>query len=87
MTQVVPLSEAKQLQAQVRELERLLAKKTLEAEILKAALEQTIMSSYSIDHPRDRAIRNDRLPQRAAIRAPCDRNRRNTEPVCDEGWA
>ena len=37
--QVVPLSEAKQLLAQVRELERLLGKKTLEAEILKEALE------------------------------------------------
>jgi len=37
--QVVPLSEAKQLRAQVRELERLLGKKTLEAEILKEALE------------------------------------------------
>ena len=37
--QVVPLSEAKQLQARVRELERLLGKKTLEAEILKEALE------------------------------------------------
>ena len=37
--QVVPLSEAKQLQARVRELERLLGKKTLEVEILKEALE------------------------------------------------
>ena len=37
--QVVPLSEAKQLQARVRELERQLGKKTLEAEILKEALE------------------------------------------------
>ena len=37
--QVVPLSEAKQLQTRVRELERLLGKKTLEAEILKEALE------------------------------------------------
>jgi len=38
---VVPLSEAKQLQARVCELERLLSKKTLEAEILKEALELT----------------------------------------------
>jgi transposase len=38
--QVVPLSEAKQLRARVRELERL-GKKTLEAEILKEALELT----------------------------------------------
>jgi transposase len=37
--QVVPLSEAKQLRARVRQLERLLGKKTLEAEILKEALE------------------------------------------------
>jgi transposase len=37
--QVVPLSEAKQLRARVRELERLLGKKTLQAEILKEALE------------------------------------------------
>ena len=36
--QVVPLS-AKQLRARARELERLLGKKTLEAEILKEALE------------------------------------------------
>jgi len=37
--QVVPLSEAKQLRARVHELERLLGKKTLEAEILKEARE------------------------------------------------
>ncbi|QQR45744.1 hypothetical protein JKA73_06330 [Myxococcus xanthus] len=36
---VVPESEVKRLQAQVRELERLLGKKTLENEILKEALE------------------------------------------------
>src|SRR5262249_24844371 len=39
--QVVPLSEARQLRARVRELERLLGKKTLETEILKEALELT----------------------------------------------
>jgi transposase len=39
--QVVPISEAKQLQARVRELERQLGKKTLEAEVLKEALELT----------------------------------------------
>jgi transposase len=38
---VVPASEAKQLRARVRELERLLGKKMLEAEILKEALELT----------------------------------------------
>ena len=36
---VVPASEYKALQAQVRELQRLLGKKTLEAEILKEALD------------------------------------------------
>jgi transposase len=39
--QVVPASEAKQLRARVRELERLLGRKTLEAEILKEASELT----------------------------------------------
>jgi transposase len=36
---VVPASEVRSLQAQIRELQRLLGKKTLEAEILKEALE------------------------------------------------
>ncbi len=36
--EVVPLSEAKELRAQVRELQRLLGKKTMEVEILKDAL-------------------------------------------------
>jgi transposase len=36
---VVPESEVKHLQSQVRELQRLLGKKTLEAEILKEAIE------------------------------------------------
>lgn len=35
---VVPASEVKQLKAQVRELERLLGKKTMEAEILRDAI-------------------------------------------------
>ena len=38
---VVPASEYRALQNQVRELQRLLGKKTLEAEILKEALERT----------------------------------------------
>jgi transposase len=38
---VVPASEARQLRARVRELERLLGKKTLEVEILQEALELT----------------------------------------------
>jgi transposase len=37
--EVVPASEYKALQQQVRELQRLLGKKTLETEILKEALE------------------------------------------------
>ena len=35
---LVPLSEVKQLQKQIRELQRLLGKKTMEVEILKEAL-------------------------------------------------
>jgi transposase len=35
---VVPVSEVKQLQVKIRELERLLGKKTMEAEILKEAI-------------------------------------------------
>lgn len=37
--EVVPLSEVKVLKAKVRELERLLGKKTMEVEILKDAIE------------------------------------------------
>ena len=37
--EVVPVSEVKQLKARVRELERLLGKKTMKVEILKDALE------------------------------------------------
>jgi transposase len=36
---VVPASEAKQLKARIRDLERLLGKKTMEAEILREAFE------------------------------------------------
>jgi len=36
---VVPVSEVKVLKARIRELERMLGKKTMEAEILKEALE------------------------------------------------
>ncbi len=35
---MVPLSEVKELQAKVRELERLLGRKTMEVEILKDAI-------------------------------------------------
>lgn len=36
--QVVPLSEVKELKSQIRELQRLLGKKTMEVEILKDAI-------------------------------------------------
>ncbi len=36
---VVPFSEVKQLRVQIRELQRLLGKKTMEVEILKDAIE------------------------------------------------
>jgi transposase len=39
--EVIPASEHRALQQQVRELQRLLGKKTLEVEILKEVLEQT----------------------------------------------
>ncbi len=39
--EVAPLSEVKALKTRIRELERLLGKKTMEAEILKEALELT----------------------------------------------
>jgi transposase len=38
---VVPASRVRELEAKVRELERLLGRKTMEAEILHEALEQT----------------------------------------------
>ena len=47
--QVVPLSEAKQLRARVRELERLLGKKTLEAEILEEV--QKTLESFESKFP------------------------------------
>jgi transposase len=38
---VVPASRVRELEAKVRELERLLGRKTMEAEILREALEQS----------------------------------------------
>ena len=38
--EVVPVSRVRELEAKVRELERLLGRKTMEAEILREALEQ-----------------------------------------------
>lgn len=46
---LVPLSEVKQLKKQIRELERLLGKKTIEFEILKDALgEKAVKNSLSL---------------------------------------
>jgi transposase len=45
---VVPASEAKQRRSRVRELERLLGRKTLEVEILKEALELTRSKKLSL---------------------------------------
>jgi len=48
--EVVPASEYKALQQQIRELQRLLGKKTLETEILRDALE--------LAHPKKRLLRS-----------------------------
>jgi transposase len=53
--EVVPASEYKALQSQVRELQRLLGKKTLETEILREALDPV--------HPKKRLLRSP-LPGR-----------------------
>src|SRR6516162_9597270 len=49
--QVVPASDYRALQSQVRELQRLLGKKTLEAEILKEALEHATGSKKRLRLP------------------------------------
>src|SRR5512132_4078148 len=49
--QVVPASHYRALQSQVRELQRLLGKKTLEAEILKEALEHATGSKKQLRLP------------------------------------
>ena len=51
----MPASEYRALQAQVRELQRLLGKKTLESEILKEALEQV--------NPKKQMLRTVSLPK------------------------
>src|ERR1700747_3274351 len=53
--EVVPASDYRALQNQVRELHRLLGKKTLEAEILKEALEHAPSSKKQLRLPRLRA--------------------------------
>jgi transposase len=52
--QVVPASDYRALQSQVRELQRLLGKKTLEAEILKEALEHATGSKKQLRLPPSR---------------------------------
>jgi transposase len=52
--EVVPASDCRALQNQIRELHRLLGKKTLEAEILKEALEQATGSKKRLRLPRCR---------------------------------
>ncbi len=49
--EVIPASEYRALQNQIRELHRLLGKKTLEAEILKEALEHTTGSKKQLRLP------------------------------------
>ena len=48
---VVPASRIRDLEAKVRELERLLGRKTMEAEILREALEQTRPKKLSLRLP------------------------------------
>ena len=59
--QVVPASDYRALQSQVRELQRLLGKKTLEAEILNEALEHATGSKKQL-----RLARAPRMPTRPA---------------------
>jgi transposase len=49
--EVVPASDYRALQSQVRELHRLLGKKTLETEILKEALEHAMGSKKQLRLP------------------------------------
>jgi hypothetical protein len=53
---VVPESDVKHLQAQVRELQRLLGKKTMEVEILKEAIE--------LAKPKKRLLLRSHLPNK-----------------------
>lgn len=49
--EVVPASRVRELEAKVRELERLLGRKTMEAEILREALDQTRPKKLSLRLP------------------------------------
>ncbi len=59
--EVVPASDYRALQNQVRELHRLLGKKTLEAEILKEALEHAMGSKKRMARPVRKWFRHDNL--------------------------
>ena len=54
--EVVPASDYRALQSQVRELHRLLGKKTLETEILKEALEHAMGSKKQRARPKGRRV-------------------------------
>jgi transposase len=54
--EVVPASDYRALQSQIRELHRLLGKKTLEAEILKEALEHATGSKNVWPAPSARGL-------------------------------
>ena len=62
---VVPQSEARQLQAQVRELERLLGRKTLENEVLRDAVRLAREKNCSCGRPRPRRTRREDGQRRA----------------------
>ena len=49
--EVVPASRVRELEAKVRELERLLGRKTMEAEILREALDQARPKKLSLRLP------------------------------------
>src|SRR5437762_14064507 len=71
--EVVPASDYRALQSQVRELQRLLGKKTLEAEILKEALEHVTGAKKQLrlppSRPRD-GWRGTPRRRRVGARAP-----------------
>jgi transposase len=48
---VVPASRVRELEAKIRELERLLGRKTMEAEILREALDHTRPKQQSLRLP------------------------------------
>ena len=49
--EVVPISRVRELESRVRELERLLGRKTMETEILREALEQARPKKHALRLP------------------------------------